>query len=277
MTAARDTQPRLRVAVVDDEPEARERLMQLLAEHPDVEVVAQCRDGAEATETLGALIESDGLDLLFLDVQMPELNGFTVLELLAQAVGAERLPAVVFVTAYDDYALRAFDVSAADYLLKPFDRARFERALSRGAASANNTRARSPQQDADDPAMRALLSHLRATVSTESRYPRRFAVRADGKVYLVRADDVEWLDVDGNYVRLHTRAGVHLVRDTLAAVETRLDPDVFVRIHRSSIVRIDSIASMEPYFHGEYVVTMRDGTKLTASRSYSDRLRALFD
>ncbi|MDB4892989.1 MAG: LytTr DNA-binding region [Gemmatimonadetes bacterium] len=261
---------RLRVAIVDDEPDARERLATLLVAHTDVDVVAQCRDGVEAAEVLGALLQGDGLDLVFLDVQMPELDGFMVLEALADLVGADGLPAVVFVTAYDDYALRAFDVSAVDFLLKPFDAARFERALARGRATSRTREGGA--------GVHALLAHLRnAATAPNGAYAKRLAVRADGKVYLVRTEDVEWIDVDGNYVRLHTRAGMHPMRETLAALEARLDPELFVRIHRSAIVHIDRIGSMEPYFHGEYVVTMRDGTKLTASRSYADRLRALFN
>jgi len=261
---------RLRVAIVDDEPDARERLATLLAAHGDVDIVAQCRDGAEAADVLGALLQGDGLDLVFLDVQMPELDGFMVLEALADLVGADHLPAVVFVTAYDDYALRAFDVSAVDYLLKPFDAARFERALARG-------RAITPALDGGA-GVHTLLAHLRDAVTARNgAFARRLAVRAEGKVYLIRSEDVDWIDVDGNYVRLHTRTGAHPMRETLAALEARLDPEMFVRIHRSAIVHIDRIASMEPYFHGEYVVTMRDGTKLTASRSYADRLRALFN
>jgi two-component system, LytTR family, response regulator len=256
---------RLRVAVVDDEPDARARVLGLLADHENVTVVAECRDGAEAAETLGALLARDGLDLLFLDVQMPELDGFEVLAALAEQVGSDKLPAVVFVTAFDDYAMRAFDVSAVDYLLKPFDRDRFERALARGSTRASG----------GAPALHALLAHLRDAPAERGRYARRLIVRADGRLFPIRVEEVTRLDVDGNYVRLHTRAGAYQVRDTLSAVEARLDPALFVRVHRSAIVQVDCIASLEPYFHGEYVITMRDGAKLTASRSYATRLRAL--
>jgi two-component system LytT family response regulator len=172
----------------------------------------------------------------------------------------------VFVTAYDDYAMRAFDVSAVDYLLKPYDRERFERALARGAARA---------REGAEPALDTLLAHLREAAGARGSYARRFLVRTNGRLVPVRVEDVDWLDVDGNYVRLHTRGAVQLVRDTLAAVEARLDPQLFVRVHRSAIVHVDRIASLEPYFHGEYVITMRDGGKITASRSYSARLREL--
>ncbi|MBV9879708.1 MAG: response regulator transcription factor [Gemmatirosa sp.] len=259
----------VRVAIVDDEPDARERLRALLADAPDVRLVAECVDGADALRTLSALASTpDAPDVLFLDVQMPELDGFGVVEALADALGTDALPVVVFVTAHDAYALRAFDVSAADYLLKPYDRPRFARALERGRARAHATAPDASDAPGD---LRALLAHVRAA----RRHAERFVVRRDGRLYFVRTTDVDWIDAEGNYVRLHAAGTAHLVRDTLGGVEARLDPERFVRVHRSAIVNVDRIAMLEPYFHGEYVVTMRDGTKLTSSRSYSGRLRAL--
>ena len=282
----------VRVAVVDDEPDARERLRMLLAADARVEVVAECRDGAEAVATLAALAQSGrAAELVLLDVQMPELDGFGVLAALADTLGADRLPAVVFVTAYDAYALRAFDVAATDYLLKPFDRARFAQALDRGLARTREASERAPHDGAagddvvrDDAVRRVVRDELRALLAARpgddpaaapAAHAARFAVRTNGRVHFVRADDVDWLDVDGNYVQLHAGGRVHLVRGPLGAVEARLDPARFVRVHRSAIVNVDRIASLEPYFHGEYVVTMRDGSRLTSSRSYSARLRAL--
>lgn len=265
----------IRVAIVDDEPDARERLRALLATRDDVQVVAECADGTEAVRVLGDRAEPARVaELLFLDVQMPELDGFAVLEALADTLGAESLPTVVFVTAFDEYALQAFDVSAADYLLKPYDRARFGRALERGMAQA---RAACPIGGEE---VRALLSRVRDArarhdAPREERFAERFVVRRGRRLYFVRVHDVEWLEADGNYVRLHVGGGSHLVRDTLGGVEARLDPDRFVRVHRSAIVNLDRVASLEPYAHGEYVVAMRDGTKLTSSRTYSARLRAL--
>jgi two-component system LytT family response regulator len=265
---------RIRAAVVDDEPDARQRLRTLLAEHGDIDVVAECRDGAEAARVLNALVTDGGVDLVFLDVQMPELDGFEVLAFLAAEHDEARLPAVVFVTAFDDYAIQAFDASAVDYLLKPYDRERFERALARGVARASATPAVTTAER-DPASLRALLAQLRQLVGrSHARYARRFVARTGSKLVLVHAGDVDWIDVDGNYVRLHTRSGVHHLRDTLGAVEARLDPSVFVRVHRSVIVHLDRIASLEPYFHGEYVITMRDGTKVTASRSHAAQLRA---
>jgi two-component system LytT family response regulator len=253
----------LRTVIVDDEPLARERLRTLLEPHAEVVLLAECADGEEAIEAIRSLDP----DLVFLDVQMPAVDGFGVLEALDG-----RLPAVVFVTAYDDYALRAFEVNAIDYLLKPFDRARFEKALAR----VSERLARGPSAGDDDAGaggreLRALLAHLRA----ERGYSVRFVVRSGGRLQFVRAEEVDWIDAQGNYVRLHVGGKAHLVRETMKGVEARLDPDRFFRVHRSAIVNVDRIAALEPYFHGEYVVTMRDGSKLTSSRTHSGRLREL--
>jgi two-component system LytT family response regulator len=197
----------------------------------------------------------------------------------------------VFVTAYDAYALRAFDVSAVDYLLKPFDRERFERALARALArlaagdrppvpadAPADAPADPPADAALTPELEALLAYLRDRRGADVErpaYATRFVVRAAGKLHFVRAADVDWIDTEGNYVRLHARGRAHLVRDTLSNVQARLDPAVFVRVHRSAIINVDRVAALEPYFHGEYVITMTDGAKLTSSRSYSGQLRAL--
>ena len=248
--------PRIRAVIVDDEPLPRERIATLLASHPEIELVAECGDGAEAVR----VISETAPDLLFLDIQMPELDGFEVLE----ALGGDRLPAVIFVTAFDEYAVRAFEVSAIDYLLKPIDPARFELALGRALQRINA----SPEAGGE---LLAFLSRWRA----QRGFATRFVVRSGGKLTFVRPQEVDWIDAAGNYVRLHTAGRQHLIRETMKSIETRLDPEVFVRVHRSAIVNIDRVASLEPYFHGEYVVVMRDGSKLTSSRSHSARLRAL--
>jgi two-component system LytT family response regulator len=257
----------LRVAIVDDEPHARERLRTLLAEDPDVHVVAECEDGAEALSTLS---ETD-VSLLFLDMQMPELDGVEVLEGLVDLRGEDRLPAVVFVTAEDGPTVRAFEAGSQEYLLKPIVPDRVAEALARtkelltqpgGAAAV-------------DWQLRTLLRVLRAEREARSGHAIRFAVRSPRAISFVRAEQIDWVEADGNYVRLHTQGKRHLVRETLKAVEARLDPQHFVRVHRSAIVNVERIVSVEPYFHGEYVLTMRDGSKLTSSRTYSQRLRTL--
>jgi len=250
----------IRVGIADDEPLARERLVSMLDGHDNYEVVAECKDGAEAV----AAIRKQNLDVVFLDVRMPELDGFQVLE----ALGSGRLPVIVFVTAFDDYALRAFDVSALDYLLKPFDRERFEKALARVETQLSSREERKISSE-----LREFLGGLSQTPSAS--YAERFAVRSSGDIYFVRTEEIDWIDSQGNYVALHARGRKHLVRDTIKSVESKLDPRKFVRVHRSAIINLDRLTKLQPYFHGEYVVTLSDGTTLTSSRGYSDRLRSL--
>jgi two-component system, LytTR family, response regulator len=233
----------LRVALVDDEPLGRERIRALLADEKDVTLVGEYRTGEEA---LTGILES-APQVLFLDVQMPGMDGFGLVQLLEAQLAPDQRPFIVVVTAYDDYALRAFDVSAVDYLLKPFDRARF----------------------------RAALTRARARVSERPRPEARFVVRLASRMTLVRAADVEWIAGEGNYARLYSGGRRHLVRETLKSVEARLDPSKFVRVHRSAIVNVDCIASLEPHVHGQYVLTMKDGSRITSSRTHSGKLRAL--
>jgi two-component system, LytTR family, response regulator len=246
----------IRALIVDDEPLPRERIRALLAQLGTVDVVGECADGMSAVRAITQLEP----DLVFLDVQMPELDGFGVIEALREI----RLPAIVFVTAYDEHATRAFDVDAIDYVLKPIAPDRFARAVQRALARLRNG------GGADDEAtVRAVAERLR-----KRQRVHRFVVRSSGKQFFVRADDVDWIDVADNYLRLHVGGREHLVRDTLSAAEAQLDAETFVRVHRSVIINLDRVASVEPYFHGEYTVTMKDGAKLTTSRSYSGRLRA---
>ena len=272
---------------MDDEAAPRARLQRFLAEEPDAEVVGECDSGRAAIETIDALRP----DLLFLDVEMPELDGFATLAQL----GAMAPPVVVFVTAYDEYALRAFDVHAVDYLLKPFDRERLHLALerTRDRVEARALRARgaalADRPDAeDDPAtvgraMVDLLDELRAqrsalhalatttAASGSQRFVERFPVRNDGRITLVRASDVDWIEAAGNYVKLHTARGVHLVRDSITSLDTRLDPGRFVRVHRSTIVNIDRIKEIQPWFSGDYVVLLHNSAeRIKLSRSFRD-------
>jgi two-component system LytT family response regulator len=247
-----------RVLVADDEPLARERIRGMLARLPAYEIVGECGDGASTVEA----ILRERPHIVLLDIRMPELDGF---EVLAALEGMDAAPAVVFTTAHSEYAVRAFEVRAVDYLLKPFDRARFERAL----ASAAERRARAPAQVDDE--LRSILG----TLQSKERYPPRFLVRSAGEMYFVRAADIDWIDAQGNYVRLHAAGRTHLVRNTMKEFAAKLDPAVFVRVHRSAIVNIDRVARLEPYVHGEYVITLRDGTRLTSSRAHSEGLHAL--
>ena len=248
-----------RVAIVDDEPLARERIRTLLQEQGGSEIVAECADGEQAVAAILALAP----DIVFLDIQMPELDGFGVLE----ALGPDTPPAVVFVTAFDEYAVRAFEAEAIDYLLKPVTPERFDKALARARQRLES----GPPGGAADEEVRAFVARMQA----ERGHATRFVARDGAKVTFIRIEDVDLIEAAGNYARIHAAGRAHLVRNTLKAIESRLDPRQFVRVHRSAIVRLERIASLEPYFHGEYVVTLRDGTRLTSSRSYSVRLRAL--
>jgi len=248
---------KIRTVIVDDEELARERIQSLLGAQPDVEIVGVCADGPTAVET----IDRTQPDLVFLDVQMPGMDGFEVLD----AVDSSRMPAVVFVTAYDGHALRAFEIHALDFLLKPFDQARFEKALER--ARGQIARA-APSLDSR---LVSLLEELRE----ERKYPERMIVKSSGRVFFVRTEDIDWVEASGNYVKIHTKSDAYLLRESMKNMEAKLDPKIFVRIHRSAIVNIDRIKELEPWFHGEYIVIMRDGTRLTASRVFSDRLSAL--
>jgi len=249
----------IRTLLVDDEAPARSRLRHLLKGEAEFEVAGEAANGRLAVEA----IRRGGLDLVFLDVQMPGLNG---LEVCAE-IGADAMPAVVFVTAYDRFALQAFEVHAADYLLKPIDRDRFHRTLR-----LLRTRLRGPcSGPASTPSLHALLSELRR----ESRGVERLALKVDGRILFVRTAEIEWLEAEGNYVKVHAGAASHLFRETLSALETDLPADRFLRISRSTIVNLDAVKELQPLFYGDYTVILRNGQQLALSRHYRDRLERL--
>jgi two-component system LytT family response regulator len=246
----------LRVLIVDDEAPARWRIRRLVSSERDLVVAGECSDGAAAV----LAIISMRPELVFLDVQMPELDGFEVVRQLDPAA----LPAVVFVTAFDQYAIRAFDVHAIDYLLKPFSRQRFQLALARARERIQARRS--------DAGLASLIESLR----DRPRYLSRVSVRSNGRIVLVDLRTVDWIEAADNYVRLHAGPREHIMRETLAALERQLDPEVFARIHRSTIVRIDRILELHPASHGDMDVVLRDGTTLTLSRTWRDRVQRLF-
>jgi two-component system LytT family response regulator len=247
---------KIRTLVVDDEPLARERLTSLLALETDMEVVGQCRDGEEAATA----ITDHSPDLVFLDVQMPGLNGFEVIE----AVGTDKMPLVIFVTAYDQHALKAFQVRALDYLLKPFDRERFQEALQR---------ARTQIQRAETGDIGRRLLALVKDLRRDQPKTDRLVVKSGGRLFFLRTDEIDWIEASGNYVRLHVGTTSHLLRETMNAIEARLDPEKFFRIHRSRIVNMERIQEMQPWLNGEYAVLLRTGTRLTLSRGYREKLQ----
>ncbi|MGH9509615.1 MAG: LytR/AlgR family response regulator transcription factor [Terriglobales bacterium] len=274
---------KIRALIVDDEPLARERIRSLLLDESDIELSGEFENGSKAVDA----IRQDAPDLLFLDVQMPELDGFGVL----QAIGPDRVPAVIFVTAYDEYALRAFDANAMDYLLKPFDQERFRRSLDRARSHLQLDRA-SRVNDKLQSLMRYLnidpnqLGQLPqspaappATASTQGNghshasHSDRLVVKSGGRVYFLKSDEIDWVEAAGNYVRLHVSKDSHLLRETMNGIETKLDTRHFMRIHRSTIVNLERIKELQPWFHGDYVVLLRDGTRLTLSRGYREKLQ----
>ncbi len=243
----------IRCVIVDDESLARERLRVLLKNHPDIVVIAEASDGASAVEVIEALKP----ELVFLDVQMPELDGFGVVESLS----VQPLPRIIFVTAHEKFALKAFDVHAVDYLLKPFDRSRFETALQRALDSI--------QKAMPNPAVEAVEAVVRM------RPLDRLAIKADGKVRLLRFEEIEWIEAADNYVTLHLGTDKILHRETLNRMETRVPASRFMRISRSCIINVEKIKELQPLFHGEYVVILRGGARVTLSRSYRDKLNEL--
>jgi two-component system LytT family response regulator len=247
---------KVRTVIVDDEPLGRERIRTLLADDPEIEIVGEASDGRAAV----ASITKFKPDLLFLDVQMPEMSGFEVLEAVADA----EMPAVIFVTAYDQYAVQAFHVHALDYLLKSFDRERFGQAVQRAKAEIARGRERKL-----DERLVALLEDLQE----QQGKPERLIVRSGGRIIFLRVEEIDWIEAADNYVCLHAGRESHLLRGTMASVEQRLDARKFLRIHRSTIVNLDRVKELAPLFHGDYAVRLRDGTELVLSRNYREKLQ----
>ena len=250
----------IRVLIVDDEAIACRHLSSLLAAEPDVEIVGQCRDGREAVE----VIRSSRPDLLFLDIQMPGMDGFQVLENLQP----EERPEVIFVTAHDDYAIRAFRVHALDYLLKPFDSLRLREALARAREAARRT----SSMERAERLQELVLEH-----AGRPRPMERIAVKQGEATLILRTDEIDWVEANANYVLLHAGSSSFPVRRTLGSIEKTLNPYRFVRVHRSAIINVDRIARLVPWSHGDMKITLADGTELNLSRRYRNRLERLVD
>lgn len=247
----------LKVLVVDDEPLVREGLRDFLEREADVELVAECASGLEALGFLAA----HPVDVVFLDIQMPELDGLGVASALAE-VGS---PTVVFVTAFSEHAVKAFELNAVDYLLKPFDQARFEAALER---------VRHRHHSAEQAELSERLSQVLSALRQRQRFADRMVVRTAGRIHFVAVDDIDWIEAADNYVKLHQGAQQHVMRETMIRLEERLDPSRFARIHRSTIVNLARVKHLEATFNGEYAVQLHSGATLTLSRTYRDTVRA---
>jgi two-component system, LytTR family, response regulator len=244
-----------KVLIVDDERLCRQRIRRLLAFEPEFEIAGECGDGGEAVRSLGR----ERPDVLFLDVQMPELDGFEVLRAIGNAP-----PLIIFTSAYDEYALRAFEVHAFDYLLKPFDRKRFRESLQR--AKAHLVRER---PGADDRLL-ALFEHF----AGGRKMPDRIAVRNNGRVVFVKLDEIDWIEASDNYICLHCGKATHILRETMNEVETWLDSARFLRVHRSAIVNLDRIRELRPWFRGDYRIILLDGTELTMTKTHREKLES---
>ena len=247
---------RFSILIVDDEPLAREGLRMLLADDPQVAAIWEAKNGSEAVTA----IREHRPDLVFLDVQMPEMDGFQVV----QEVGPERMPAVVFVTAHDQYAIRAFEINALDYLLKPLTAERFQRSLERATARLTT-----------DPEVSGRIVSLLEAIANPSSYAKRMAVRSGTRTLFVPVEEIEWIQAAENYVELHFSGACHLLQATMNIVEASLHPEMFLRIHRSLIVNVGRIKELQPAGHGEYVVVLHNGSRFQSGRSYHEKLKRL--
>lgn len=249
---------KIRVLIIDDERPSRRKIRRFLESELDIEVVGEAGDGREAI----AIIQSEKPDLIFLDVQMPGLDGFGVID----ALDGQSMPQVVFVTAHDQFALRAFEVHALDYLLKPFDLERFRKVLSRARAQLQ----RNKTDDMDK--MSKLLKEIREA----ERYAERLLINSEGRAFFLQVDRINWIEAAKNYVNIHTGNDAYLLRGTIDGLHKKLDPSRFIRVNRSQIANIDSIKELQPWFHGEYRIILKDGTEMMWSRRYLDRSSDLF-
>jgi two-component system LytT family response regulator len=250
----------IRALIVDDESLARRKLKRLLRREADIEIVGEAADGGAAVDA----IRNEKPDIVFLDIQMPEMDGFSVIA----TIGVERMPYVIFVTAYDQYALKAFDVRALDYLLKPFDGRRLEKALDQAR--------RQFELAGGHEEFRRQVRSILQEIKPERFSLERILVKSKGRIVILRTAEIDWIESAGNYVTLHCGPESHLVRETMAEIAGKLDSGTFIRIHRSSIVNIDRIKEIQPSFHGEYDVILKTGVKLVLSRTFGEKFKRAF-
>ncbi|HEX8249410.1 MAG TPA: LytTR family DNA-binding domain-containing protein [Pyrinomonadaceae bacterium] len=248
----------IRTIIVDDVDLARERI-KILLDDAEIEIVGECANGREAIEAILDLQP----DLVFLDVQMPQIGGFDVIE----TIGVEKMPAVIFVTAYDEFALRAFEINAVDYLLKPFDEERLKKAVERARREIQR---KEPANEIEE-----RLRRLLKEVKTEPKYLKRIPVKSSRGTTLVLTEEIDWINSAGHYLEIHAGRETHLIRERLSQIEQRLDPEIFVRVHRSIIVNLDRIKSLHPLFNGDHLIILQNGQELHLSRTYHEKLMLL--
>jgi two-component system LytT family response regulator len=248
----------INILIVDDEQPARKKIRAYLTEEANIHSIIEAKDGIEAVQ----FIQEKKTDLVFLDIQMPGMNGFEVIE----AVGIENMPAVVFVTAYDQYAIDAFEVQAVDYLLKPYDQERFRKSFNRALEQIEK------KGSGMESAAAASVKRLLEEIKKEKKYLQRIMVKRGSRFFFVKPDKIMYISSEEKYIKLHTAEGTYLIRDTMSRMEQHLDPAAFVRIHRSYIVNIDFIKEIQPWSHGDYIVILKNGARLNLSRRFSERL-----
>lgn len=248
------------VLVVDDEKHARTRILKYLNKDPEISVIGECANGKEAIN----FIQNRNPDIIFLDIQMPEIDGLGVVE----AIGIDKMPAVIFVTAYDQYAVNAFKVNALDYVLKPISAERLNEALDKAKANL-------AKDDLGDLNSR-LMGLLKQMHPDQSEYLDRITIKSSDHIYFIKVEDIDWIEADDNYVRIHSNDKTHLLRETMKNLETTLNPSAFLRIHRSAIVNMDRIKEIQQWFNNEYVVILKNGKELTMSRGYRDKAKKIF-
>ncbi len=242
----------IRTIIIDDEPVARRIIKKYLKDESEFEIIAECRDGAEAVEKILALKP----DLIFLDIQMPEVDGFDVVN----SIKAKYLPYIIFVTAYDQYAVKAFEINALDYLLKPFDKARLFKSISRAKDIINSR---------DDYQFK--INDLLAELKNDKKYLNRIMIKSSGRIFFLKTSEIDWIEAAAYYIKIHSGKNSYLIRETLNNFEAGLDPEIFTRVHRSYIVNIEKIREVQPWFNNKYVAILNDGVEVSISRSYKDR------
>ena len=250
---------KIKVLIVDDEPLARKRIRDLIKKDSRIELSSEAKNGFEAID----VIKQNPPDLVFLDVQMPELDGFEVIE----KIGVENMPFVVFVTAYDKYALQAFEVFAVDYLLKPFDNERFKKSLDRVIKQIE-------RQKKED--FNFQIKELISDVKNKEKFIDRLVIKKEGRYHFLKVDEIDWVESAGNYLNIHVRKDSHLMRGTLSNIEKKLDPEKFIRIHRSTIVNINRIEGFQHFFNGEYKINLKNGIELTLGQKYKEKFKKAF-
>jgi two-component system LytT family response regulator len=258
-----DSTKKIRALIVDDESLARRGIRRLLQSAPDFEIVGEAVNGQDAV----AAVEKQQPDLVFLDIQMPLLDGFSVIE----KIGAANLPEIVFVTAFDEHAIHAFEINALDYLLKPIDPERFQKCLERVRERVKNSK----DEKIDDKLSSLLQSLKRVESHAENAFLERVVVKDAGRIIFVGVDEIMWISSEGNYVKIHTKGKSHLLRETMDGLESKLNPRKFLRLRRSTIVRIEEIKEMRPLFNGEFIVILKNGSELISSRRYRQNLKFL--